>query len=233
MPFRASITGDGIVSRLTLPGVTVMAGGDDVSNQAAAAITPAGLDTAIRFTAASVGTSWNGVLITFAGGAPAAGSESAVYTPANKTLTIIPKTDLIENMTYSANVYGGTLSAVGAPLASQFFWQFRTYIIPVVVSHNPIGQDEPLNTAITISFNVSMNRSSVEASIVIAPNFPWSPSWSADKSSRFVTILPPVAFASFSMSDFFALRTAMIPFLARKCCAMSSMPFWQNTNIRT
>ena len=50
-------------------------------------------------------------------------------------------------------------------------------------------------------------------------------------ASSFVTIFPPVALASFSISDFFALRMAIIPFLDRKCCAMSSMPFWQMTTV--
>ena len=49
----------------------------------------------------------------------------------------------------------------------------------------------------------------------------------AVNSSSFVITFPPVALASFSMSDFLARRIAKIPPRARKCCARSSMPFWQ------
>ena len=44
-------------------------------------------------------------------------------------------------------------------------------------------------------------------------------------SSRLVVILPPVAFVNLVISLSFTLRTAKIPCLARKCCAISSMPF--------
>ena len=44
-------------------------------------------------------------------------------------------------------------------------------------------------------------------------------------ASKLDTTRPPVALANASMSDFLALLMAIIPCLARKCCAKSSIPF--------
>ncbi len=60
---------------------------------------------------------------------------------------------------------------------------------------------------------------------------PLDPKSALVRSSKFVTILAPVALASFSMSDCFTLLTARIPFLAKKCCAKSSIPFWQSITL--
>jgi len=51
------------------------------------------------------------------------------------------------------------------------------------------------------------------------------PRSSGFKSLTLLTILPPVALSSFSMSLLFTLLTARMPFFARKCCATSSIPF--------
>ncbi len=51
------------------------------------------------------------------------------------------------------------------------------------------------------------------------------------RSARLFTTLPPVALASFSMSLFLTRRAESTPALARKCWAMSSMPFWQNSTL--
>ncbi len=65
--------------------------------------------------------------------------------------------------------------------------------------------------------------------ILRSSTMPATPKSCGIKSSKSVIILPPVALASFSMSDCFTLLAANIPSFARKCCAMSSMPFWQKT----
>nr|AAA87625.1 ORF [Saccharolobus shibatae B12] len=44
-------------------------------------------------------------------------------------------------------------------------------------------------------------------------------------------ILAPNAFSNFSISLLLTLLTANIPFLAKKCCAISSIPFWHITTL--
>jgi hypothetical protein len=114
-------------------------------------------------------------------------SKTLSWSGDDRTLSVSPNGVLAENATYSVTVRVGALSRAGAPLGNDFSWQFRTFLIPFVVSYGPTGQDEPLNATITISFGVSMNASSVEAALSFRPGFDWAPSWSADDRTLSVT----------------------------------------------
>ena len=73
---------------------------------------------------------------------------------------------------------------------------------------------EPLNNKVTAFGSLhSFTKIMSSPDTLSSATNPASPRSSADKSSMFVTIFAPVAFANFSMSDFLTLLVANIPAL--------------------
>ena len=72
---------------------------------------------------------------------------------------------------------------------------------------------------------------SLSSPILTSSTFLAFPRALAVKSLTLANILPPVALANFSMSLLLTLLTASMPSFAKKCSAMSSMPFSQKTTL--
>ncbi|MCK4757485.1 MAG: Ig-like domain-containing protein, partial [Thermoplasmata archaeon] len=75
-------------------------------------------------------------------------------------------------------------------------WTFTTELVdnqpPIVESVSPTGSTVPVSSNIMITFNESMNTTSVESSIQIDPAVAYTVSWSAD--NRTITINPNIDF---------------------------------------
>ncbi len=96
-------------------------------------------------------------------------------------------------------------------------------------SSNAISFD-PLNNILTALgfFAPSMNTILSFPTFLSSTNSAY-PKSSGDASLILLIILAPSAFSNFSISLLFTLLTANIPFFAKKCCAISSIPFWHIT----
>ncbi|MCD4815925.1 MAG: DUF1349 domain-containing protein, partial [Methanosarcinales archaeon] len=82
-------------------------------------------------------------------------------------MTYTPDFDLTSDTTYEVTIGTGAEDLAGIPLATAFVWNFTTAAesdttAPTVTDNTPTGTDVPVTTVITVTFNESMNTTSVE-----------------------------------------------------------------------
>jgi len=103
----------------------------------------------------------------------------------------------IELSSQGGNIWNGTITALAGPnsvnvsakdAAGNIGWNNSTSYTattsdntaPIVTGNTPIGTDVPVTTNITVSFNESMNTTSVQSAFDINPNVPGILSWSGN-----------------------------------------------------
>lgn len=86
----------------------------------------------------------------------------------DKTASFIPDKPLLENHTYVGHIKTSVMDLMGNHLKNDYTWTFSTgqIISPMVVFTNPdnLEIDVPINTAVSATFNMPMNASSIDSS---------------------------------------------------------------------
>ncbi len=123
-----------------------------------------------------------------------------------------------------------------APPPGTYFMSLMSEIMFIIASLSALSASSSClsspalrRTETAFGFLQSCTNTILSSPIFLSSTRPAYPRSFSDRSSKSVTILAPVALASFSISEALTLLTARIPAFARKNCAMSSIPFWQNT----
>ena len=99
---------------------------------------------------------------------PGAATVPATASCAGSRATLTPGADLTVNTVYTATITTGAKSLAGTPLAANYVWTFRTLPAPTpptVISTVPasLAIDVPITQALSATFSVGMNPSTVNA----------------------------------------------------------------------
>jgi len=117
------------------------------------------------------------------------------------TMTFTPDSDLTSDTTYEITIGTGAEDLAGNPLAAAYTWDFTTAepdtTAPTVTDNTPTGTDVSVTTVITVTFNESMNTTSVEDAFSIGPSVAGTLSWSGDT----MTFIPTAALAYSTMHE--------------------------------
>ncbi len=98
------------------------------------------------------------------------------------------------NITSANDTAGNTLA--GAPYSFNFTTELTDTIPPTVLSRSPTGTGVPVTSVITITFNESMNTTSVENAFTTSPTVSGSFSWSTDKTALYFTPDSPLSYST-------------------------------------
>ncbi|MBC2696984.1 MAG: PGF-pre-PGF domain-containing protein [ANME-2 cluster archaeon] len=103
----------------------------------------------------------------------------------DNNMTYTPDSDLTSDTTYGVTIGTGAEDLSGNPLATAYIWDFTTaaesdITAPTVTDNTPTGTAVPVTTVITVTFNESMNTTSVEDAFSIDPSVAGTLSWSGD-----------------------------------------------------
>lgn len=99
--------------------------------------------------------------------------SSVSYNPSNNTVTLIPSSNLSNLTVYTGRIMGGTNGVKdlsGNALASTFTWTFTTtqgdVTAPLIVGTQPVNNSVNVSatTSVTVSFNETMNASTINGS---------------------------------------------------------------------
>jgi len=103
------------------------------------------------------------------------------------TMTFTPLADLAYSTTYEVTIGTGAEDLAGNPLATAFVWNFTTgsgsesdTIPPTVTDNTPNGTDVPVTTVIAVTFDESMNTTSVESAFSTNPLVTGTFNWDGD-----------------------------------------------------
>ncbi|MCD4810303.1 MAG: Ig-like domain-containing protein, partial [Methanosarcinales archaeon] len=117
-------------------------------------------------------------------------------------MTYTPDSDLTSDTTYEVTIGTGSEDLAGIPLAVPYTWDFTTAAesdttAPTVTDNTPTGTDVPVTTVITVTFNESMNTTSVEDAFSIDPSVTGTLSWSGNT----MTLTPDADLAYSTMHE--------------------------------
>jgi hypothetical protein len=89
-----------------------------------------------------------------------------------KKLIFEPDNKLHELTLFEITINYLAQDLIGNNLQDDFFWSFRIgdFTPPEIISYSPVGNNVPLDIQISIVFSEPMNKSRVEASLLISPN---------------------------------------------------------------
>jgi len=104
------------------------------------------------------------------------------YNSSSRTVTFDPISNLNENIDYFPRITTGAEDLAGNGLTEDYIWTFKTVDTkpPTITDNTPTGTNIPVTTLITITFNESMNTTSVEDAFSIDPSVAGTLSWSGD-----------------------------------------------------
>jgi hypothetical protein len=88
------------------------------------------------------------------------------------TLKFNPENNLTELTEYTVSIDKTAISSKGISLDSVFSWNFTIgdFTAPQITAHSPTGDNVPVNTNISITFNELMNKTSVTEAFNIETN---------------------------------------------------------------
>jgi hypothetical protein len=110
-----------------------------------------------------------------------------IWSDDNRSMIFNPSNKLEENTTFNITVLNHAKDFEGGMLHRRFNWEFTTVLLPKVISYQPRGNRVPTDTNISIIFDRSMNKQSVEQGFSIEPPINGTFKWSVgDKKLIFV-----------------------------------------------
>lgn len=119
-------------------------------------------------------------------------SGAVSYNDSTHTATFTPASALAPSTVYTATVTGATDSAGNA--AAPVSWSFTTTapVLPAVTSESPTinASNVPLNSAVSATFNESIQPSTVTFTLVDASNYPVPGTVTYSDSTRMATLTP-------------------------------------------
>ena len=110
-------------------------------------------------------------------------SSTGNFTWSGNNMIYTPTLNFSFNTTYNVTIGTGAMDSTGNTLVSSYNWQFTTIpdtSAPIVIGKTPTGNNEPVTTKITVTFNEAMNNSSVESAFSTIPVTTGSFSWSGN-----------------------------------------------------
>jgi len=111
-------------------------------------------------------------------------SVNGTFTWSGDTMNFISDADLASSTKYNVTIVTGAEDLAGNNLSTDHLWNFTTAAPdntpPTVIGNTPTGTDVPVTTIITVTFNESMNQTSVENAFDIDPSVNGTFTWSGD-----------------------------------------------------
>ena len=109
-------------------------------------------------------------------------STNGSFSWSGNNMTYAP-VNLSYNTTYNVTVGTGAMDIAGNNLPVQFNWNFTTVpdrMAPGIIGKSPTGSNVPIDSQITVTFNESMNITSVESALSTSPATTGSFSWNGN-----------------------------------------------------
>jgi cbb3-type cytochrome oxidase subunit 3 len=116
--------------------------------------------------------------------------KNGIFTWNGNTTIFTPNEPFEYETSYTVTLSTFAGDIAGNPMSGPFSWIFTTQgdtTPPSIISHSPTGDDVPVEEVITLTFDESMDKSSVEAAFIIIPYINGTFSWT-DNTVEFTPV---------------------------------------------